>query len=135
MELEVQRLGIEMATALKCIRKLTRTKTVRLLLVLFAGVLAAGAADLARAWKTEHFLSNAAREAARITTCETRNGTFCLAIDMTSIVERNGTLIPGTRVTLQYPHAWALGSVVKPFSSRAIARLPNALSTSAIMRF
>jgi hypothetical protein len=79
MELEVQRLGIEMATALKCIRKLTRTKIVRLLLVVFAGVPAAGVVDLAR--------------------------------------------------------AWALGSVVKPFSSRAIARLPNALSTSAIMRF
>jgi hypothetical protein len=69
------------------------------------------------------------------TTCDTMNGSVCLKIDMTALqVERSGTLIPSTRVTLLYPHDWTLGSALKQLPGGSKIPLPKSLEGSALVR-
>ena len=168
-------------------------------LSLLVVVLAATAADLARAWGVKQALSIAAQEAARVTVstpltsrtcpepvlhapcsiqiaaeaakqylakagfnkaacitpkapsfsgvlvwvfscdgstaCDSRSSSVCLKIDMTDLeVGNDKTLISNTRVTLQYPYGWSLGSVLRKLPGNATMGLARSLSASAVMR-
>ena len=177
-----------------------RAKAVRAILFsLLAVLLLLGAIDLRRAGRTERLLSNAVREAARVTvstpltsrnclepapytpcsiqsaaeaargslakagfnrascitphapsfsgvliwvyscdgseSCDSRNGSVCLKIDRTALeLGSDKSIISVTRVTIQYPHAWTLGSIAKLLPRGPSLGLPNALSASAVMR-
>lgn len=166
---------------------------------LLAIVLAAAAAEFARAWRVQRVLSNAAQAAARIivstpltaqtcpepvpyapcsiqlaadaakkyltkagfkqascitpkapsfsgvlvwvfscdgsAACDSSHDSVCLKMDMTNLdVGTNKTLISNTKVTLQYPHAWTVGAVVKALPGRLTMGLPKSITASAVMR-
>jgi hypothetical protein len=69
------------------------------------------------------------------TTCDSSDGSVCLKIDMTNLeVGTNQTLISNTKVTLQYPHPWTVGSVLKALPGGPTMGLPKSISASAVMR-
>jgi hypothetical protein len=66
--------------------------------------------------------------------CDTRDRAFCLKIDMTPVmINKNGTLIPYTRVTVQCPHTWVAGSVLKMLPGRPVLQLPQSVSASVLL--
>jgi Flp pilus assembly protein TadG len=69
------------------------------------------------------------------TGCSTSNGSVCVKIDMTAVAAgQNGTLIPSTAVTVQYPRSWAVNSVLKRLPGGPTLPLPKSLSANALMR-
>lgn len=67
--------------------------------------------------------------------CSTSNGTVCVKIDMTVVVVgQNGAWIPWTKATVQYPHSWALQSVLNRLPGRPLLPIPKSLSANALMR-
>jgi hypothetical protein len=65
-------------------------------------------------------------------TCSSSNSGVCLKIDMTAVVVEDGAWIPSTRVTLEFPHSWTVGSMVSLLPGRPMVPLPRALSADAL---
>ena len=69
----------------------------------------------------------------REATCSASSSGVCLKIDMTAVVvAKDGAWIPSTRVTLEFPHSWTVGSVVSVLPGRLTVPLPKALSADAL---
>ena len=67
------------------------------------------------------------------TTCSANGGAVCVKIDMTAVVvAKDGAWIPSTRVTVEAPHRWAVGSLVSLLPGRLRMSLPRALSMEAV---
>jgi len=65
--------------------------------------------------------------------CSTSDRAVCVKIDMTAVtVGPNETVIPSSRVTVQYPHSWTVSSVLG-LLPRSSGWLPKSVSTSALM--
>lgn len=68
-------------------------------------------------------------------TCSTMDSVVCVSVDMTPVtIQRNGTLIPFTRVTVQFPHKWAVDSLLRSLPGRPALLLPKSVSASALVR-
>jgi TadE-like protein len=67
--------------------------------------------------------------------CSTSSSTVCVKIDMTIVITgQNGAWIPWTKATVQYPHSWALESVLNRLPGRPVLPLPKSLLANALMR-
>lgn len=66
-------------------------------------------------------------------TCSSSSSGVCLKIDMTAVVvAKDGAWIPSTRVALEFPHSWTVGSIVSVLPGRLTVPLPKALSADAV---
>jgi Flp pilus assembly protein TadG len=70
------------------------------------------------------------------TSCGGSNAKVCLQIDRGYVTTGgpSGTVIPSTRVTLQYPYTWTYGKVIGLMVKGATASLPSTISTSVVMQ-
>jgi len=67
------------------------------------------------------------------TACSSSSGAVCVKFDMTAVVAgKDGAWIPSTRVTVEAPHRWAVGSLVRLLPERLRMPLPKALSMDAV---
>ncbi len=67
--------------------------------------------------------------------CSISSSTVCVKIDMTIVITgKNGAWIPYTKATVQYPHSWALESVLNRLPGRPVLPLSKSLSANALMR-
>lgn len=67
--------------------------------------------------------------------CDRSDGAICVKVDMTPVViERNGTLVPYTRATVQFPHNWIMALLLRPLPDRLSPRLPMSVSGSVLLR-
>ncbi len=67
--------------------------------------------------------------------CDTSDGAVCLKVDMTVVeIQRNGTIVPYTRATVQYPHASMMASILRLLPERLVPRLAKSVAGSAMLR-
>jgi hypothetical protein len=67
--------------------------------------------------------------------CDTSDGAVCVKVDMTAAeIQRDGTIVPYTRATVQYPHSSMMASILSLLPERLEPRLAKSVAGSAMLR-